>query len=133
MTLLKRSLILHLSIGISLYLLFASFDVYFTLKGIKGDVSLEGNPMMRYMMVTFGLTGGLIIEKTLVFFAALMLALIAFRGIEKEAPWVYYLALTRLTRRWMKRKKRYWVAFLPIYLVALAQGSAASSWVILTS
>ena len=133
MTLLKRSLILHLSIGISLYLLFAIFDVYFTLKGIKGDISLEGNPMMRYMMVSFGLAGGLIIEKTLVFFVALMLALIASRGIEKEAPWVYYLALSRLTRSWMKRKKRYWVAFVPIYLVAIAQGLAASSWVSLVT
>ena len=63
MTLLKRNLILHLIVSIFLYVLFASLDIYFTLGGIDGDVSLEGNPMMRYMMVSFGLMGGLVIER----------------------------------------------------------------------
>jgi len=84
---------------------------------------------MRYMMLNFGLLGGLIVGKAFVFIIALILAIIAFIGIEKEADWVFYLALTRLTRNWMKRKKRYWVAFAPIYLVALSQGLAAASWV----
>ncbi len=51
----KNNLIEHLTISIS-------FDVYFTLKGIDGNVSLEGNPIMRYMMQNFGLFGGLILE-----------------------------------------------------------------------
>lgn len=128
---LKRNLILHLSIGISLYVLFASLDVYFTLRGVSGDISMEGNPVIRYMMVSFGLMGGLITEKSLVLLISLIVAIAAVIGIEKEADWVYYLALTRLTRNWMKRKKRYWVAFVPIYFVAFAEGVAAASCVYL--
>jgi len=131
MTLLKRNLILHLNIGILLYVLFASLDVYFTLKGVSGDINLEGNPVMRYMMHSFGLQGGLIVEKSLVLLISLIVSIVAFNGIEKEADWVYYLALTRVTRNWMKRTKRYWVAFVPIYFVALSQGIAAMSWIIL--
>jgi hypothetical protein len=127
----KLNLILHLTISISLYAIFAFFDAYFTLKGISGDISLEGNPVMRYMMLNFGLLGGLIVEKTFVFLIALILAIIAFIGIDKKSNWVYYLALTSLTRNWMKRKRRYWVAFVPLYFVALSQGVAATSWVYL--
>jgi len=128
---LKHTLSLHLTVSIVLYILFASLDVYFTLKGISGDVALEGNPIMRYMMLNFGLQGGLIIEKCLIFLIALMLAIIAFVGIDKKADWVYYLALTPLTRNWMKQKRRYWVAFVPLYFVAIAQGLAAGSWIYL--
>jgi hypothetical protein len=120
-----------LSIGISLYILLASLDGYFTLRGVNGEIILEGNPVMRYMMVSFGLVNGLIIEKSLVLLISLIVALVAVIGIEKQADWVYYLALTRLTRNWMKRKKRYWVAFVPIYFVSFAQGVAATSWVYL--
>ena len=127
----KHTLSLHLTVSIVLYILFASLDVYFTLKGISGDVALEGNPIMRYMMLNFGLQGGLIIEKCLIFLIALMLAIIAFVGIDKKADWVYYLALTPLTRNWMKQKRRYWVAFVPLYFVAIAQGLAAGSWIYL--
>ena len=83
---------------------------------------------MRYMMVSFGLMGGLIIEKIFVFLVALIVAITAFNGIEKRADWVYYLSLTRATRSWMIRKKRYWVAFIPLYFVALSQGVAAMIW-----
>jgi hypothetical protein len=131
MPLLKRRLIPHLIISISLYVLFAFLDISFTLKGISGDISLEGNPLMRYMMVRFGLVGGLVVEKSLVLLLALFVATFAGIGIDKGATWVYYLAFTRATRNWMKRKKRYWVAFLPIYFVAFSQGVAAASWALL--
>lgn len=125
----KKSLALHLSIAIFLYVVFASFDIYFTLKGLGGDISLEGNPAIRYMMVNFGILEGLLLEKILVLFAASFIAVVCFRGIDQEADWVYYLALTRLTKNWLKRKKRYWISFLPLYLVALSQGIAAGMWV----
>jgi hypothetical protein len=48
---LKQNLKCHLSIGIFLYSGFASLDVYLTLKGISGDINLEGNPALRWMMV----------------------------------------------------------------------------------
>jgi hypothetical protein len=131
MTLLKRSFILHMIIAISLYVLFACLDVYFTLMGINGDIFLEGNPIMRYMMASFGLMGGLIVEKSLVLLVGTTVAIVSVIGIEKNAGWVFYLAFTRVTRNWMKRKKRYWVAFLPLYFVAFSQGVAAAGWVYL--
>ena len=129
MTFLKRSLISHLIISLSLYVLFAFLDISFTLKGINGDISIEGNPIMRYMMANFGLRGGLVVEKSLVLLLGTTVAIVSVIGIGKEADWVYYLAFTRVTRNWMKRKKRYWVAFLPLYFVAFSQGVAAASWV----
>jgi NAD-dependent oxidoreductase involved in siderophore biosynthesis len=107
MTALKRSLISHLIISISLYVFFALLDIFFTLKGVHGDIAIEGNPIMRYMMANFGLMGGLVVEKSLVLLFATTVAIASFIGIEKEADWVYYLAFTRVTRNWMKRKKRY--------------------------
>ena len=131
MTALKRSLISHLIISISLYVFFALLDIFFTLKGVHGDIAIEGNPIMRYMMANFGLMGGLVVEKSLVLLLATTVAIASVIGIEKEADWVYYLAFTRVTRNWMKRKKRYWVAFLPLYFVAFSQGLAAASWMYL--
>ena len=129
MTISNRIFVRNLSISMFLYVLFASLDIGFTLNGIEGKIALEGNPVMRHMMVTFGIVGGLIIEKTLVLLIALILAVIAFRGIDTRADWVFYLTFTRATRRWMKRKKRYWVAFVPIYFVAVSQGLAVLSWI----
>jgi hypothetical protein len=131
MTLLNRSLISHLIISISLYVFFALLDIFFTLKGVHGDIAIAGNPIMRYMMANFGLMGGLVVEKSLVLLLATTVAIVSVISIEKEADWVYYLAFTRVTRNWMKRKKRYWVAFLPLYFVAFSQGVAAASWVYL--
>lgn len=127
----KHNLKLHLKLSISLYVIFASLDSYFTLKGVNGDMALEGNPIIRYMMQEFGMVGGLVIEKSFVLLLAIIVAVIAYKGIDRKANWVYYLALTKWTREWMKRKKRYWVAFIPVYFVALAQGLAAASWVYL--
>ena len=131
MTHFKYHLTLHLTVGVALYVLFAALDSYFTLGGIQGDITLEGNPVMQYMMTRFGPLGGLIIEKALVMVIALAVAIVAAIGIEKDAGWVYYLAFTQTTRNWMKRQKRRWVAFIPIYFVAAAQGVAAASWILL--
>lgn len=132
MTPMQRSFILHMIIATSLYVLFALLDVHFTLVGINGDISMEGNPIMRYMMANFGLMGGLIVEKTIVLLGGIAVAVVAVMGIAKEAEWIFYLAFTRATRNWMKRKKRYWVAFLPLYFVAFSQGLAAAAWIHLT-
>lgn len=131
MTAPQKKLALHLGVAILIYVVFASLDIYFTLKGLGGDISLEGNPAIRYMMVNFGISEGLVLEKTLVLFAASFIAVVCFRGIDQEADWVYYLALTRLTKNWLKRKKRHRIAFLPLYFVALSQGIAAAAWYII--
>ena len=83
------------------------------------------------MMQKFGLPGGLFIQKSLILLLGCGLARITYIGIDKESSWVYYLSLTPMTKRWMKQKKRYIVAFLPLYLVALSQGLAALSWIYL--
>lgn len=124
----ERNLILNLGISILLYIVFASFDILLTLKGIDDDISLEGNPLMQYMMVNFGTAAGMILGKGIVLLFAALTAIICYIGIHKDSDWVYYLALTRMTRNWLRRKKRYWIAFLPLYLVALSQGVAAGMW-----
>jgi hypothetical protein len=128
---LKHNLILNLSIGIPLFVIFGSMDTWFTLNGMQGNLSLEGSPIMRTMMTQFGLLPGLIIEKTLVLVTTLIIALITAHGIEKESPWVYLLAITPITKRWMRAKKRRFVAYLPLYLAALAQAAAAFTWLYL--
>ncbi len=121
----------HLIISITAYVVCAFLDAFFTLEGMQGNLLLEGNPVMRYMMQTFGLIGGLVIQKSLILLLAFLLARTTYIGIDKESKWVYNLALTPVTKRWMKQKKRFIVAFLPLYLVALSQGIAALSWIYL--
>ena len=124
----KQSIALNLSVGLILYLLFAILDTYLTVHGIGGDIELEGNPIIRQIMDRFGILGGILLAKGMVLLIALTLAITASIGIEREAPWVYFLALTPMTRRWMCRRKRRWVAYLPLYGVALFQGLASASW-----
>ena len=124
----NRHFIRNLSVSTFLYVLFALCDIFLTLNGMDGEIAMEGNPVMRRMMIRFGRINGLIIEKAIVFMVAFLLAVVTFKGIDKRSNWVYYLALTPITRRWIKRKRRYWVAFVPIYFVAAAQGLAALSW-----
>jgi len=124
----KQSLAFNLSVGLILYLLLAGFDTYLTVQGIGGDIELEGNPIMRQIMARFGILGGIVLEKGMVLLIVLGVAIAASIGIEREASWVYFLSLTPMTRRWMRRRKRRWVAFLPLYGVAFFQGLASASW-----
>ena len=109
----KQSIALNLSVGLILYLLLAGFDTYLTVQGIDGNIELEGNPIMRQIMARFGILGGIVLEKGMVLMIALGLAITVSIGIEREAPWVYFPALTPMTRRWMGRRKRRWVAICP--------------------
>ena len=121
----------HIRLGLPLFLLFATADTLLTLHGTAGELALEGNPLMRQMMASLGHTQGLVVEKVLVLLAVLAIAMATSRGIHREANWVYFLALTPLSRRWMRRKRRYWLAFLPLYLVTLSQALASGSWLYL--
>ena len=118
----------HVWLGLALYGVFATADTLLTLHGTQGDLALEGNPVMQFMMAIFGPVAGLVLEKLLVAIVATLLAFVVLRGIHAELPWVYRLALTPLSRRWMRHRRRYWIAHLPLYLAALAQGAAALSW-----
>ncbi len=118
----------HLFVGTTLYFQLAGLDIYLTLKGTAGNLSLEGNPVMRFMMTEFGFLGGLLIEKLLVLAAMIFLGVKVGAGIKEKKNWVYYLALTPMTKRWMKRKRRFFVAFIPLYLVDLGQAVAVGLW-----
>ena len=117
--------------GTVLFLLLGGMDIVFTIDGLDGNPAMEGNPLLRGLMENYGILTGLLFGKTGVLLIAVALSLIAARGISRNSNWVYYLALTKLTRNWMKQKKRFWVAFLPLYLIAAAQGLAALSWIML--
>ena len=121
----------HLRLGLPLFLLFATADTLLTLHGTAGELAMEGNPVMRQMMASLGHAPGLVVEKLLVLLAVLGIAMVSSRGIHREANWVYYLALTPLSRRWMHRKRRYWIAFVPLHLATLSQALAAGSWLLL--
>ena len=120
-----------MTISASAYVLCAGLDAYLTAMGLQGNIALEGNPIIKAMMAQFGIVAGMVLEKGIVLALAVAIAISAYRGIAKDADWVYVLALTRATKKWMQRKKRYWVAFVPLYLIALAQGLAALSWLYL--
>ena len=115
-------------LGIVLYLVFAWADTHLTLIGIQGDLTKEGNPIMRFMMETFGPLAGMVMQKSLVGLLAVLFTGLTIWGIRHQRPWVYYLAFFPMSRKWMQRKRRYWVAYTVLYLVALAQGAAATSW-----
>ncbi len=125
----ERILRKHLLVGSALYLILAGLDVCLTLIGIDGDISMEANPIMQFMMETFGLLPGLVIEKTLVFLSVVIIGLKTGTGIKDRKKWVYYLALTPITKRWMMRKRRYFVAYVPLYLVCIGQAAAVTMWV----
>lgn len=117
----------HLSIGVPCYILFAVADISLTLQGLQGEISREGNPVLRYLMHDFGVLSAMLISKGLVFLVLLLLGIIGAMGVAKDADWLYWLTLP-ITKRWMKRKKRYWIPFVPIYLLAFFQALAAASW-----
>ncbi len=124
----ERRLGTHIVLGLSCYLASALADGLLTLQGMQGNLELEGNPLMRWMMTAFGHSGGLLVEKMLVALFAAVLTVVVALGIHRRREWVYRLALTPFTRRWMKRRRRYWIAWLPLYLCAVAQGVAAGVW-----
>lgn len=106
----------------------ALIDALLTLRGLNGDIALEANPLLRALMQQWGLPVGLLIGKGTVLIGLVLFAVLTVGGIERNAPWVYYLAFFPFSRAWMQRKKRYWIAFAPLYLTALAQLLAGLLW-----
>lgn len=117
----------HLGIGLPCYALCAAADIYLTLHGLQGDPAREGNPLLRQMMQEYGLLTGMLLTKGAILVLLTLLAVFGAKGVEKDAGWLYWFTLP-MTKRWMKQKKRYWIPFVPIYLVALSQAMAAASW-----
>ncbi len=118
-------------IGISLYLVTAVADAYMTLNGTGGNLEFEGNPIMRWAMQQFGHGTGLLVQKVAIGASAAFVAAYGERAIQNRKQWINRVPSTTLAREWMRRKDRSWIAYLPLYFVAVAQGLAAASWLVL--
>lgn len=119
------------AIGLLLYAAGAAADAYFTLGGTGGNLELEGNPIMRWIMAHFGHAAGLVGQKTVIGAGSAFIAVFGARAIKNREQWIEKVPSTRWARAWMRRKDRSWIAYLPLYIVAAAQGLAAASWVVL--
>jgi len=117
-----------LALGSALYVLTALADIGMTLTGMGGDIKLEGNPVMRAVMAHFGLETGLFLEKALVGAICFVIAKYGEREIKRGADWIWKLPSTKRTKAWMRRGDRSWIAYTPLYGVAVSQLLAAASW-----
>ncbi len=99
-----------------------------TLLGTAGDISQEGNPIMRAMMESFGPAEGLILEKAIVGVVCFLIARNLYPEIKRDAAWIYKVPSTPWARAWYKRGDRAWIAYVPLYGAALSQLLAALSW-----
>ena len=117
-----------LRIGIAFYVIGALADGYMTLSGIGGNLALEGNPIVRWVMAQLGPQAGLVAQKTLVGALATLIAVHGSRAIKNREQWIEKVPSTPWGRDWMRRRDRSWIAFLPLYMVATAQALAAASW-----
>ena len=119
------------AIGVGIFVAGAAADVYMTITGTAGDLQLEGNPIMRWVMAQFGHQTGLLIQKATVGTAAAFIAAFGERAIKNREKWIEKVPSTKWARAWMARKDRSWIAYLPLYIVAMAQGFAAVGWIAL--
>jgi len=119
-----------LALGIGFFALTAVADIRMTLAGMGGDLELEGNPVMRAIMALFGIEGGIWLEKVLVGVICFVIAKYGEREIKRGAAWIWKVPSTQWARVWMRRRDRSWIAYLPLYGVALSQLVAAASWAV---
>ena len=120
----------RLGIGISLYVAAALMDTHMTLTGMGGVLDLEGNPVMRATMRWLGIEAGLAAQKALVGGLLMLIAVYGERAIGGRRHWIHKVPSTRWAREWMQRKDRSWIAYIPLYAVAISQGLAAGSWLL---
>lgn len=120
-----------LGVGLLFYAALALADMLLTLRGMGGDLQLEGNPLMRWTMEQCGVELGLALEKAAVGAVTALIALYSAPALRDRAPWIYKVPASPWARAWMARGDRSWVAFIPLYAAALCQGLAALSWLAL--
>ena len=119
-----------LAIGVGFFALTAIADIRMTLAGLDGNLELEGNPVMRAIMALFGIEVGIWLEKALVGVICFVIAKYGEREIMRGAPWIWKVPSTQWARAWMRRQDRSWIAYIPLYGVALSQLVAAASWAV---
>lgn len=117
-----------LGVGIALYLTAAIIDAQMTLTGMGGVLELERNLVMRAMMRWLGPEVGLLVQKAAIGGVLILIAVYGERAIRDREPWIWRIASTEWERDWMQRKDRSWIAYVPLYMVAIAQGVAAGIW-----
>jgi hypothetical protein len=120
-----------LGLGVALYAAVALADTFMTVKGMGGDLALEGNPIMRAAMETLGVEAGLLVQKIAI---GAITALIAHFGapvIRNRSEWIWKIPMTPPVRRWMQRGDRSWIAYIPLHAAIAAQAFAVASWVAL--
>ncbi len=119
---------LRLTAAMAAYGATAAADIFMTLRGVCGAPALEGNPIVRAMMTTFGVETGLVLEKVLVGLVCVAIAVVCEPAVKRKDPWIFKLTVFEATKAWMRRGERSWIAFLPLYGVAAFQLLAALSW-----
>jgi len=121
----------RLGIGVVFYAVAAVADVGATLAGIEGSPELEGNPILRGTMEWLGPEAGLVAHKAAIGAVAIVIAVVGERAIQRRDPWIWRIPMTRWVRAWMQQRDRSWIAFLPLYAVAVGQVLAVASWLAL--
>jgi hypothetical protein len=116
--------------GVALYAAAAILDMHLTLTGMGGALELEGNPLIRATMHRLGLEAGLVTQKAAIGGVLTLVAVFGERAIRNRERWISKIPSTRLARDWMRKKDRSWIAYIPLYAVAIGQGLAAGSWVV---
>ena len=117
-----------LGCGVALYAAVALADTYMTLWGVGADLQLEGNPVMRGLMQQLGATMGLATQKAVIGGCTIVIAVVGERAIQRREPWIWKIPTTPWVRRWMRRKDRSWIAFIPLYAATIGQAFAVASW-----
>ena len=115
--------------GATFYACAALGDTILTLDGVGADLALEGNPIMRALMESFGALSGLVIAKVAIATAAIAISFVWERAIREDRPWIWRIPMSSWARRWMRKKDRSWIAFIPLYAAAIAQSFAVVGWV----
>lgn len=119
-----------LAAGAGLFVAAACADAALTWLGTGGDPSLEGNPFVRSAMERFG-PWGLLLAKSIAAGLCLLVAATWEKPIRRRAAWIERLPMLPWTRAWLRSGDRSWVAFVPLYGVALAQLAGALAWAFL--
>lgn len=114
--------------GVLLYALAAWADAALTLRGLGGDLALEGNPFLRATMARLGAGPGLFVEKLATGLVCVALAYFLEPEIKRRAAWIDKVPSTPWARAWMKRGERSWIAYVPLYGTAAFQLFGAASW-----
>jgi hypothetical protein len=120
-----------LAAGAALYAFAAVADAVMTVRGLGGDLALEGNAGLRGLMERIGIVPALVVEKSVVALACLWIAWFVAPEIRRGASWIERVPSTPWARAWMRRGDRSWIAYIPLYGTALLQLFAALLWALI--